>query len=210
MLGSAERPMIVVGGGAQGAGEHVARIAEMLDAPVMTGRMGQGVIDGRHRLSVTAPAGYRFWGEADVVLAVGTRLQPQQQNWGVDPSLKIIRIDVDKTDGDKNYAVPADNPFWKTEGARPEIWAFGLRNPWRMTYDAASDQLWVGNNGQDLTQIAGSGFTHVLYTLAVPVKLTKSVTWTSYVALNHGEKLRTQINAQQNELYWGTKLSFAF
>ena len=68
----------------------------------------------------------------------------------------------------------------------------------------------VGNNGQDLTQIAGSGFTHVLYTLAVPVKLTKSVTWTSYVALNHGEKLRTQINAQQNELYWGTKLSFAF
>ena len=84
LLGGAERPLIVVGGGAQGAGEYVARIAEMLDAPVMTGRMGQGVIDGRHRLSVTSPAGYRFWGEADVVLAVGTRLQPQQQNWGID------------------------------------------------------------------------------------------------------------------------------
>ena len=67
----------------------------MLDAPVMTGRMGQGVIDGRHKLSVTMPAGYRFWGEADVVLAVGTRLQPQQQNWGMDDALKIIRIDVD-------------------------------------------------------------------------------------------------------------------
>lgn len=103
LLGSAERPMIVVGGGAQGAGEHVVRIAEMLDAPVMTGRMGQGVIDGRHKLSVTAPAGYRFWGEADVVLAVGTRLQPQQQNWGVDPSLKIIRIDVDSEELDRQH-----------------------------------------------------------------------------------------------------------
>jgi hypothetical protein len=68
----------------------------------------------------------------------------------------------------------------------------------------------VGNKGQSMQNAATSGFTHVLYTLAVPVKLTKSVTWTSYVALNHGEKLRTQLNATQNELYWGTKLSFAF
>ncbi len=101
LLGGAQRPMIVVGGGAQGAGEYVAVIAEMLDAPVMTGRMGQGVIDGRHRLSVTMPAGYRFWGEADVVLAVGTRLQPQQQNWGIDEQLKIIRIDIDGEELDR-------------------------------------------------------------------------------------------------------------
>ena len=67
----------------------------------MTGRMGQGVIDGRHRLSVTMPAGYRFWGEADVVLAVGTRLQPQQQNWGLDDALKIIRIDIDSEELDR-------------------------------------------------------------------------------------------------------------
>jgi acetolactate synthase-1/2/3 large subunit len=101
LLGSAQSPMIVVGGGAQGAGEYVRQIAEMLDAPVMTGRMGQGVIDGRHRLSITAPAGYRFWGEADVVLAVGTRLQPQQQNWGLDDTLKIIRIDADSEELDR-------------------------------------------------------------------------------------------------------------
>jgi acetolactate synthase-1/2/3 large subunit len=101
LLGSAQRPMIVVGGGAQGAGEYVAAIAEMLDAPVMTGRMGQGVIDGRHRLSVTMPAGYRFWGDADVVLAVGTRLQPQQQVWGIDDQLKIIRIDIDGEELDR-------------------------------------------------------------------------------------------------------------
>ena len=101
LLGGAQRPLIVVGGGAQGAGEHVAQIAEMLEAPVMTGRMGQGVIDGRHRLSVTALAGYSFWSEADVVLAVGTRLQPQQMNWGVDDNLKIIRIDIDSEELDR-------------------------------------------------------------------------------------------------------------
>ncbi|WP_422014001.1 thiamine pyrophosphate-dependent enzyme [Reyranella sp.] len=101
LLGGAAHPMVVVGGGAQGAGEYVQRIAELLDAPVMTGRMGQGVIDGRHRLSITAPAGYRFWGEADVVLAVGTRLQPQQQTWGLDDTLKIIRIDADSEELDR-------------------------------------------------------------------------------------------------------------
>ena len=101
LLGEAQRPLIVVGGGAQEAGEYVRAIAEMLDAPVMTGRMGQGVIDGRHRLSVTMPAGYRLWGEADVVLAVGTRLQPQQQNWGLDDALKIIRIDIDAEELDR-------------------------------------------------------------------------------------------------------------
>src|SRR5258707_10857057 len=101
LLGSAQRPLIVVGGGAQGAGEHVQHIAELLEAPVLTGRMGQGVIDGRHRLSVTLPAGYRFWGEADVVLAVGTPLQAQQQNWGLDDELKIIPIDIDSGELDR-------------------------------------------------------------------------------------------------------------
>jgi hypothetical protein len=70
--------------------------------------------------------------------------------------------------------------------------------------------VFVGNNGQSMQNAATSGFTHVLYTIAVPVKLTKSVTWTTYAALNHSEKLRTQINFTQNEIYWGTKLSFAF
>lgn len=101
LLGRSARPLIVVGGGAQHAGDFVRQIAEMLDAPVMTGRMGQGVLDGRHALSVTMPAGYRFWGEADVVLAVGTRLQPPLQNWGVDGDLKVIRIDADSTELDR-------------------------------------------------------------------------------------------------------------
>lgn len=62
----------------------------------------------------------------------------------------ILRIDVDHPEPGKNYSVPKDNPFVNRPGARPEIWAYGVRNPWRMSYDNESGQLWVGNNGQDL------------------------------------------------------------
>ncbi|MGH7136118.1 MAG: PQQ-dependent sugar dehydrogenase, partial [Pirellulales bacterium] len=63
---------------------------------------------------------------------------------------KVLRIDVDHPAADKPYSVPADNPFVGAAGARPETWAFGLRNPWRITADPATGQLWVGSNGQDL------------------------------------------------------------
>jgi uncharacterized repeat protein (TIGR03806 family) len=62
----------------------------------------------------------------------------------------VLRIDVDHPDAGRNYGVPKDNPFVNRPGARPELWAYGLRNPWRMSYDKPSGQLWVGQNGQDL------------------------------------------------------------
>ncbi|RUL88219.1 PQQ-dependent sugar dehydrogenase [Tautonia sociabilis] len=62
----------------------------------------------------------------------------------------MLRIDVDRTEPGRNYAIPPDNPFVDRPGARPEVWAYGLRNPWRVTFDKPSGQLWVGNNGQDL------------------------------------------------------------
>jgi uncharacterized repeat protein (TIGR03806 family) len=62
----------------------------------------------------------------------------------------VLRIDVDHPDPGRHYSVPPDNPFVDRPGARPEIWAYGLRNPWRLSYDRVSGQLWVGNNGQDL------------------------------------------------------------
>src|SRR5688572_24684872 len=67
---------------------------------------------------------------------------------------KTLRIDVDGAPEGKAYIVPADNPFLALTNARPEIWAYGLRNPWRITSDLQSGQIWVGENGQDLREYA--------------------------------------------------------
>src|SRR5262249_49100302 len=95
LLGTAKRPLIVVGGGALDAAEHIAAVAEMLQAPVASHRMGRGIVDSRHPLSAALSEANRLWATADVVLAVGTRLQTQQMVWGTDDELKVVRIDID-------------------------------------------------------------------------------------------------------------------
>jgi acetolactate synthase I/II/III large subunit len=94
-LGAAKRPMIVCGGGAQDAAEEVTALSAMLQAPVLGYRRGRGVLDSRDPLSVTLPLGRDVWGEADVVLAVGTRMLTQFRQWSVDRDLAIIRVDAD-------------------------------------------------------------------------------------------------------------------
>jgi acetolactate synthase-1/2/3 large subunit len=94
-LGTAKRPLIVVGGGAQHAAAEVAQLCEMLQAPVLAYRRGRGVIDGRSPFSVTLPLGYELWREADVVLAVGTHLYAPMLQWGLDDGLAVIRVDID-------------------------------------------------------------------------------------------------------------------
>ncbi len=59
---------------------------------------------------------------------------------------KMLRIDVDK---EKPYAVPPDNPFVGLKGYRPEIWAYGLRNPWRFGFDRSTGALWCADVGQN-------------------------------------------------------------
>jgi uncharacterized repeat protein (TIGR03806 family) len=63
---------------------------------------------------------------------------------------KILRIDVDHADSGLKYSVPKDNPFVGVEKARPEIWAYGLRQPWKMSFDFTTGDFWCGNVGQDL------------------------------------------------------------
>jgi glucose/arabinose dehydrogenase len=67
---------------------------------------------------------------------------------------KVLRIDVDGAPAGQPYLVPADNPFVALTNARPETWAYGLRNPWRITSALETGQIWVGENGQDLREYA--------------------------------------------------------
>lgn len=98
ILGRARRPLIMIGGGAIDAGPELLELAQMLQAPVASFWHSRGVIDDRHFLSQTYPAGHRLWAGADAVLAVGTRLKFPQMHWGMDAGLPIIHIDIDATE----------------------------------------------------------------------------------------------------------------
>ena len=75
---------------------------------------------------------------------------PDGLNTGQDISdllASVLRIDVDGAEAGQSYRVPPDNPFVKMKNARPEVWAYGFRNPWRMSFDQATGDLWVGDVG---------------------------------------------------------------
>ena len=65
----------------------------------------------------------------------------------------ILRIDVNQEELGKGYRVPADNPFLHIPKARPEVWAYGLRNPWRMSFDSITGALWAGDVGWELWEM---------------------------------------------------------
>lgn len=91
-------------------------------------------------------AGYLY-----IAMGTGTSVDADQvisqeldNLWG-----KLLRIDVDTGEP---YAIPPDNPFVDTPGARPEIWAYGLRNPWRFAFDPATNDLYIGGPGEFLRE----------------------------------------------------------
>ncbi len=113
-----------------GSGVPILRIAH----PQYSNHNGGNLVFG--------PDGYLYFGMGDG----GSQGDPNGngQNFGVLLG-KLLRIDVS---GD-SYAVPPGNPFIGRAGARPEIWAFGLRNPWRFSFDRKTGDLYIGDVGQD-------------------------------------------------------------
>ena len=81
---------------------------------------------------------------------------PDPLNTGQDCSdllSSVLRIDVDRKDDGKAYAIPKDNPFVGVKDVRPEIWAYGFRNAWRMSFDKKTGDLWVGDVGWELWEM---------------------------------------------------------
>lgn len=95
LMAKAERPAILVGGGAMDATAELTALAERWRAPVIATNNGCGAIDASHGLAYGMLAGQRIWPKADVVLAVGTRTLAPTLSWGGADDLRIVRIDAD-------------------------------------------------------------------------------------------------------------------
>ena len=81
---------------------------------------------------------------------------PDSRNTGQDISdllSSVLRIDVDTTEGDRKYGIPNDNPFVALKGARPEVWAYGFRNPWKISFDPKGGSLWLGDVGWEMFEM---------------------------------------------------------
>jgi uncharacterized repeat protein (TIGR03806 family) len=100
--------------------------------------------------AIIGPDGYLYITTGD-----GTSgSDPNGTGQGLNDLLAVMmRLDVDHPDPGRHYSIPKDNPFVGVPGARPEIWAYGFRNPWRFSFDPHTGQPWVGDVGQDIYEM---------------------------------------------------------
>ena len=94
LMGKARNPLIFVGGGAMDAGEEVRALAEALQAPVIASGRGRGILSSRHPFSHTFAAGEPLWEQADLAVAIGTRLTKPLIDWKSPDHLSLIRIEI--------------------------------------------------------------------------------------------------------------------
>lgn len=95
---------------------------------------------------VFGPDGYLYvgWGDG------GAANDPQSNGQNPETLLgSVLRIDPEGAGTDEPYAIPDDNPFAGGEGGAPEVWLYGVRNPWRFSFDAVTGDLWIGDVGQN-------------------------------------------------------------
>ena len=103
--------------------------------------------------------GLRFGPDGMLYISAGDTADPDPpdplatgQDIG-DVLASVQRIDVDHPDAGRAYGIPKDNPFVATPGARGEVWAYGFRNPWRLSFDRKTGALWVGDVGWELWEM---------------------------------------------------------
>jgi glucose/arabinose dehydrogenase len=139
------------------AGQIHSRVSEKVASPDFTrdsGRPSRTIFDVACSTDVHSGGNIAFGPDGMLYIGMGDT-GPQGDPGGhaqnlATPLGKMLRIDVDhEQSSTMPYAIPADNPFRERAGARPEIWAYGFREPWRFSFDSATGDLWVGDVGQD-------------------------------------------------------------
>ncbi len=109
------------------------------------------VITLREIIRIEGPGAFHHGGQLAfgpdgfLYIAVGDRGDPAASQELTTLTGTILRLDVDSA---ATYDVPADNPFVGVAGAQPEIWAYGLRNPWRISFDTDTGDLWIADVGE--------------------------------------------------------------
>ena len=141
---STEKPHLSVISRLTASGEDRATAA--LDSEVEVLRIQQPFWNHNGGTILFGPDGYLYVGLGDG----GAGNDPLQSGQDLGNLLgSILRIDVNQTSRDQGYTIPADNPFVEREGARPEIFAYGIRNIWRMAFDPKTKDFWAADVGQD-------------------------------------------------------------